>query len=171
MGLESHGGLNSFQQRRLLTTFQYIDKLLADIETALHSKNSRRPFFPYIADLAPPQRSAVEDFAARLRAKMLVSLADAGMQPDPPQIPVTRAIHAALTYIDISIQELRPRYMLGYGQVTDTAAEMLNRFVEELQPMVHAIDRIVSTAPPASKGRNRRPESGAHDEKEQHDET
>jgi hypothetical protein len=112
----------------------------------------------------------VEDFAARLRAKMLVSLAEAGMRPDPPQIPATRAIHTALTYIDISIQELRPRYMLGYGLVTETAAEILNKTVEELQPMVRAIDRIVSTTL-ASRERTGPPESEEHDEEEQHDET
>ena len=169
MGLESYGGLNSFQQRRLLTTFQYIDKLLEDIETALHSQDSRRTFFPYLDNVAPQQQSAVEEFATRLRATMLASLAKTNVPLEPPQIPATRAIHTALTYIDISLQELRPRYMLGYGQVTETAAEMLNQLVEELQPMVRAIDRIVAPVTPESKVRIMRSESGAYNEKEQHD--
>jgi hypothetical protein len=143
MGLDSQGGLNSFQQRRLQTTFQYIDKLLADIETTLETKDSCRPFFPYVADIAPEQRSAVVAFTAQLRAKMLTFLAEVGIGLEPPQIPASRAIHTALTYIDIALQELRPKYMSGYGPVTETAAETLNQLIDELEPVVRAVDRVV----------------------------
>jgi hypothetical protein len=75
---------------------------------------------------------------------MLAFLADAGIGPEPPQIPASRAIHASLTFIEIAIQELKPKYMSAYGPVTQAAAETLERFVEEVAPLVRSADRVVS---------------------------
>jgi len=55
------GELNETQQRRLLVTCQYIDKLLSDIEHALHSATSQSPFPRYVMDITPTQAASLED--------------------------------------------------------------------------------------------------------------
>ena len=69
------GELNETQQRRLLVTCQYIDKLLSDIEHALHSASSRSPFPRYVMDITPTQAASLEDHIRVLRAQLLRTLA------------------------------------------------------------------------------------------------
>jgi hypothetical protein len=45
----------------------------------------------------------------------------------------SHAVSSALTFIDIALSDLRPRVMRGYGEVSDGAAEALNRIVTGLR--------------------------------------
>ena len=53
--------LNDAQRRRLSVTCKYIDKLLCDIEQALHSAESTSPFARHVVDIAPAQARVIED--------------------------------------------------------------------------------------------------------------
>ena len=120
------GELNDAQQRRLSVTCKYIDKMLSEIEQALHSAASQSPFPRYVADLAPAQARAIEDHIRRLRAQLLRALAWQHMRPNPPDIPATQVVRTNLAFIDIAIEELKPRYMGGYGTVPQDVVAELN---------------------------------------------
>jgi GTP-binding protein EngB required for normal cell division/NTP pyrophosphatase (non-canonical NTP hydrolase) len=66
------------------------------------------------------------------------------IEPESPSIPATRAIHSALTFIDIAVEELKPRYMRGYGEIPAAAAAELNGIVRELSTLVQQLDRYVT---------------------------
>jgi hypothetical protein len=68
------GELNENQQRRLIITCQYIDKLLSDIEQVLHSTASKSPFPRYVVDITPAQARVIEDHICRLRTQLLRAL-------------------------------------------------------------------------------------------------
>jgi hypothetical protein len=68
------GALNDAQQRRLIVTCKYIDKLLCDIEHALHSAASQSPFPRYVVDISPAQMRVIEDHIGRLRSQLLRAL-------------------------------------------------------------------------------------------------
>ena len=137
------GELNENQQRRLIITCQYIDKLLGDIEQVLHSTTSLSPFPHYVVDITPAQARVIEDHIRRLRAQLLRALDWQHMKPEPPQIPATRSIAVGLTFIDIAIEELRPSYMRGCGAVPEDAVNELNGVVHELRTLVESMDRYV----------------------------
>lgn len=137
------GELNEAQQRRLIVTCGYIDKLLSSIEHALHSAASLSPFPRYVVDVTPAQARVLEDQIRRLRSQLLRALDWQQMKPEPPQIPVTRAITTDLAFIDISIEELRPSYMRGSGKVPEDAVSELNGVVHELRSIVQSMDRYV----------------------------
>jgi GTP-binding protein EngB required for normal cell division len=138
-------GLNEHHKRRLTVTCSHIDSLLADAEAVLWASASKSPFPKYIPDIPPAQRRVIEDYIARIRARLVRTLESQGIQIPPPSIPATRALHSALTFVDIDVEELRPRYMRGYGQVPPAAAAELNGIVGELESLVSQLDRFVWT--------------------------
>ncbi len=137
--------LNPHQQRRLKVTCEHIDRLLSDVEAILHAAESRSPFPRYAPDISVRQRRALESYIAQMRSFMVRVLERQGISIDPPSIPASHAVHSNITFIDISIEELRPRYMRGYGEVQPEAAAELNHIVDALQSLVKKLDATVTS--------------------------
>ena len=136
--------LNSFQANRLRITCQYIDKLLGDIEAILHAATSRAAFPRYSNDVIPARRRTMEDYISRVRAQLGRVLDGQGIAPEKPSIPASRAIHVILGAIDIAAEELKPKYMTGYGAVPETVATELNGSAGELASLIHRFDSVLS---------------------------
>jgi GTP-binding protein EngB required for normal cell division len=139
----SGGELNGPQRLRLRVSCQYIDKLLTEVESILHDASSRSPFGKYIVDVNPDQTRVLEDYIQRIRGQLLRSLAWQGMKPEEPRIPATRAVLTNLSFIDIAVEELRPRYMRGAGPVGGDVARELNGVVHELRSLLEGTNRYL----------------------------
>jgi hypothetical protein len=137
------GRLNDPQQRRLSITCRYIDQLLCDIEPALHSAASQSPFPRYVVDITPAQTRVIEEHIGLLRSQLLRTLAWQHLEPEPPEIPVTRSVLTDLSFVDIAIEELKPRYLRGCGAVPADAIDELNGMVHELHSLVAEMERYV----------------------------
>lgn len=133
--------LNEFQAGRLKVTCQYIDGLLSEIEQILAAEQSKAAFPRYTSDISPAQRQAVEEYISRVRAQLVRALEGQGLARERASIPASRAVHVTLGAIDIAAEELKPRYMRGYGEVPKGAAAKLNDIAGELQSLVHRLDR------------------------------
>jgi GTP-binding protein EngB required for normal cell division len=140
---ESANSLNSNHERRLSVTCRYIDKLLADMETALNVSSSKLAFPQYAPDLSPVERRVIEDYIGRIRAQLTRVLDGQNLSRPPADIPVTRSLHSTLTFVDIAVEELKPSYMRGYGEVAPEAAVELNGIVGELNGLVRQLDQYV----------------------------
>jgi len=136
--------LNPFQANRLRITCQYIDKLLSEIEEILDTAASKAAFPRYIPDILPAQRRTIEDYIARVRAQLIRILEGQAIAREKPSIPASRAVHVNLGAIDIAAEELKPKYMRGYGEVPENAATELNGIVGELSELIQRFDRYVS---------------------------
>ncbi len=136
--------LNEFQANRLRVTCQYIDNLLAEIEGILDAASSKAAFPRYSLDLTPEQRRTVEEHLAEIRAQLARALEAQNISKGKPSIPASRAIHVTLGAIDIAAEELKPRYMRGYGRVPEKAAADLNAISGELQALVRRLDSYLS---------------------------
>src|SRR5437867_4008345 len=141
---EAMGGLNSSQKRYLLTSCEHADKLLAEIEAILAASTSQSPFPTYKQTLAPAQVKVVQDYLARIRAQMVRILQSQGMTPPGPRADSPHAICVALTFVDIVFEECRPKYMLGYGEVPESAVLELNGLVNEIQGIVAKLDAFLA---------------------------
>ncbi len=137
------GTLNENQARRLSVTCQHIDKLLSDVEHILSASSSKAAFPKYRLDIAPAQRRTVEDYLARIRAQLVRVLEGQDIPKGPSLIPARRAIHATLAFVDIAVEELKPRYMRGYGDLPEDVAVDLNGIVGELEGLVSRLDRYL----------------------------
>ncbi len=140
---ENDNALGPSQRQRLMITCKHIDKLLADIEETLNASSSKSVFPGYVGDIAPQQRKTIEDYIARLREQLLQVLAKQSLAPEEPRISASHAIHVGLTFIEIAITELAPRYMRGYGPVSEQAAIDLQDVIAELQSTVKEMHRYV----------------------------
>lgn len=136
--------LNEHQQRRLIVTGQYVDRLLADLERSFIEAQSNSPFGRYANDLAPTERRLVHDYIARLRTQLLRMLDGQGLSPAPRRIALRHSILTHLAYVDVSVEELKPHYMRGYGEVAPEAAAALNGIVEELHGTITQLTRYLS---------------------------
>lgn len=141
--LEPENALNEAQRLRLSVSCQYIDRLLGDVEKILHTASSNSPFGKYIEDISPARARVLEDYIHRLRGQLLRSLAWQHLEPGDPTIPATHAILTHLSFIDIAVEELRPRHMRGSGALNDHVAGELNGVVHELRSLLEGMNRYL----------------------------
>jgi GTP-binding protein EngB required for normal cell division len=136
--------LNEHQQRRLVVTCQYMDRLLGDLERSFSEAQSQSPFGRYANDLAPAEQRLVRDYLARLRTQLLRILSGQGLSPTPQRTGLRWAILTHLAYVDVAVEELKPHYMRGYGAVAPEAAAALNGIVEELHGTIGQLSRYLA---------------------------
>jgi hypothetical protein len=136
---DAHISLNASQRQHLLITCKHVDKLLADIEETLNTAGAKTVFPNYVDDVTTEQRKALEDCIARVRGQLLQVLARQSLAPEEPRISALHSIQVNLTFIGVAITELAPRYMRGYGAVSEEGAADLNGIVEDLQEAVNEL--------------------------------
>lgn len=140
MGSENTAqGLNSSQALHLVSSAQYADKLLAEIESILLASQSKSPFRKYKNRLSPAQVKVVEDYLARIRAQIVRVLEGQSVPLPEPKFESVHSIRVALAFVRIAFQECTPERMRGYGQIPELKAPELNGLVEE---MVSAVDKL-----------------------------
>lgn len=138
--------LNESQQRRLAATCRYVDRLLSDVERILTQSASGSPFAPYVDDLSPAQRGAVADYLRAIREALLRVLVRHGLSPGGRPLSAAHSLRTHLTFIGVAIEELKPTYMRGYGEVAPEAVTELQGLTEELQSIVRRLDDLVARA-------------------------
>jgi hypothetical protein len=136
--------LNENQQRRLAVTCRYVDRLLSDVELVLTQSASGSPFAPYVDDLTSAQRVAVADSLRAMRDALLRVIARHGLTAGGAALSAAHSIRTNLTFVDVAVEELMPRYMRGYGEVAPAAVTELNSLVEELHAIVRQMDALVA---------------------------
>lgn len=141
---ERDPGLNENQRRHMLSSCQYIDRMLGEMESILAAGESESPFDRYLPDGAAAQRKVGRDFIQRLRREVINALASEDLQPPPASIPATHALRTHLSFIDVALEELKPSYMRGYGDVSPAAAARLAALVEELQGTTAKLDQYLA---------------------------
>jgi hypothetical protein len=110
------------------------------MEHALHSATSQSPFPRYVVDVTPAQALEIENHIRLLRSQLLRFLDWQRLLPEPAEIPVSRAITTDLAFVEIAIEELKPRYLRGCGAVPADAVDELNGAIQELHSMVKSME-------------------------------
>jgi hypothetical protein len=144
--------LNEFQARRLSVTCQYIDHVVGEIEQALHSEGSKAAFPRYQLDFTPAQCAAIEDSLAAIRVQLRDALDCLAIPRPDAAILASQAVLAGLTAIDIAAEELRPRYMRGYGEIHENLGIELERISKALRDLVGRLNKSLlqeARRPPA----------------------
>lgn len=137
---ENESILNENHRRHLLISCQHIDKLLSDIEAILNASAANSPFPKYTDDTSPVQRKVTRDYLSRIRAQLVRVLASLNIEHPGAKTSSVFAIHTILSFISISVEELKPKYMRGYGEVHQNAIPELNGISNELEAIVMELD-------------------------------
>lgn len=138
-GTSKRAELNKHQARWLRVTFERVDRLLAEIEVILAEPATTAAFPRYKADVTPAQRRAIEEYCARVRARLIASLAHMGILIEEPTIPASRAIQVALISIEDTAEELKPRRMRRWGAISEAALADMGDGASEVQALVREL--------------------------------
>lgn len=144
------GVLSSTQQKHLLGVMKHADQMLTEIEHILDSERSSPLIARHTCDFAPPEAREIRSGIAELRAHMAAILEQSGIQIPEPHIGGMHTIASTLDYIDIELEELQPRAMRAYGEVSPAGGRHLETTVRELKAIVR---RILSHARPGKPAR------------------
>ena len=139
--------LNEYQQRHLLVSCQYIDKLLGEIEQIAHVPSAGELFPRHSSTMTPMQKRVLQDYLSRIRSRVLAVLDGEHLPPPPPHGQDVFSIRSTLTFVDIAIEELKPKYMRGYGAVPEAIVPRIEGIVDELRTIVEKLGQYLAENP------------------------
>jgi GTP-binding protein EngB required for normal cell division len=142
-------GLNESQRRHLLATLRHADRALADAAARLAAGASAGPFQDHVPDASPVQAKVTGDSLARFREALGKALALYGLAPPRPTVGAVWSARAALLSAEIALEDLAPRGMRGYGELSAEAAAALDGTVAELKTLVQRMARYLARGPAA----------------------
>jgi hypothetical protein len=140
---KADGGLNEAQIHHLLASFRHIDGLLKNIEGILDCTQSRSPFPRYQLDIDPQLRLELENQIRTLRGALVSILLQQSIPVPPPSISALHAVGTAADFVELAIDELRPKQMRAYGKLANGTPEVLNGIVDQLEQMAVDMMRTV----------------------------
>ncbi len=140
-------GLNESHQRRITITFRSVDEMLTEAVQLLDPMQAQSPFSENIPDATPVQHKVIADYAARTRARMREILQECGVKLPAPHISSIWAARTLFTSADIAVEELRPQYMTGFGELPEDTAKELETVVSEVLDLLTRMESFLAQGP------------------------
>jgi GTP-binding protein EngB required for normal cell division len=137
-------GLTENHERSLLASVQYAARLIRDCDDVLAGSSGSDPLSRYTKALSAPQEKIARDYLFRLREQLLRALHAVGIQPPPPSIGAVHALRTALMFLDDTFEEMRGRYLRGYGDVPPEAERVLDGVVSEMQELTRDFETFLT---------------------------
>jgi GTP-binding protein EngB required for normal cell division len=137
-------GLNGPQKQHLLSSCQYADKLLADIEGILRSSESKSVFPKYNGAVPRAQARIIEDYIARIRSQILTALQSQNIPVPEAQFRTVHSLKVTLIFAEIAFEECTADKMRGYGEVPPEVVPELNGLVSEIKAMLDQLNGFLS---------------------------
>jgi len=135
--------LGENHKRHVLSTFQYIDDLFADMEQMLATARSSRLYKEYELDVTPEKQMELQRAITEFRTLMSRIQAELNITPRPPHVSAVRAVLAFFTFIDIALEELQPRHMRGYGELSAGTTVQLETLVAEMRSLLERMRSVL----------------------------
>lgn len=137
--------LDECQERWLCVTFEYLDRLLEDIDRVLDGPPEGSAFPRTFPDIPEDRRILIREAIPPIRNRLVQVLDDLAVERDQKAIPASRAIRANLAMIDITLEELKRKEWGSPGSPATDGDEMKN-IIDGLRKMVSALGKRVDTA-------------------------
>lgn len=135
--------LNPSQKNHFLVTLKYADQLLSEIEQILNPGASQ-PLFPrFIHDVTPEDVQQIRAGITEFRNEMTSALQRLGISPSSAQISALHATTTNLDYVDMELEDLGPRAMRAYGEVTPLSADQIKEVRAKLQIVLRRLMEYV----------------------------
>ena len=144
--------LNETQRRHLYDGFAHLDRQLDAIAAIARAAESGGLFPRYQNDLTPAARAAIDQRIARARARLQSRLEALAMPPETAPLSASQAVAAQFNLAEIGLDEIGPRAMRGYGEVSPAAADALDELVRELTAALAKSTDATSRAPSREVG-------------------
>jgi hypothetical protein len=132
-------------KRVLVNTFRHVDGMLMDMEKKLGGLEPRSPFREYTTDLSHEQSKIIMCYIGIIQDAMLKFLGDQGIPCKRNNTSIRRAVETAIQFMHIAFEELRPKYLRGYGALPAEPARELNEFVSKIQGLLDQLNGELGT--------------------------
>ena len=146
--------LSENHQRKILATFQYVDRLLEESLRILNSSNSS-PLSVYQSDLSEPEANHLLSCVEQLRAQMMALLDRFQVGNSSSKVFASWAMMTNLRTIAMAFNELYAKNMRGHGKLDSDIARDLDGAVSELIRSADQLRNILSAS--KSSGRTAGP--------------
>jgi GTP-binding protein EngB required for normal cell division len=166
IGEQSSGALNQYHQLQLRVTFEHIDSLLTEVEHILADAHSDSPFNRYTGDTTAIEQKVAHDYVLRIRAAMARIMKEQQISFAEPRCGSRWAANTAMLYAGISVDELHPDRLRGYGQVSEAGESLLETIMIELNSLIEKLRTYLAQGDKANlRVRIERLEKGGNDVK------
>ncbi|HEX4000992.1 MAG TPA: dynamin family protein [Pirellulales bacterium] len=138
---------NENHKSHIRTVFQSVDELLSKMLQYLDSTHPPSPFSEHVPDATPVQGRVIADYAVRVRNSMLRLLQTHAIPLAEKRISAVWAARAAIMAARVSVDEMGPRIVRGYGALTDEDARALEAMIAQLQDILNRMDAFLAQGP------------------------
>jgi len=135
--------LDERRKRSLLLKLRHLDELLFEVDRLAEGKGSSSPLSDRYTELDKEKEEAIQRYTALLRETMRRILEEKEIRIEAPPVDVIWSIHISLNFMDMSAEEIRPKYMRGYGELTREAADELDAVATELQELLKQMQAVL----------------------------
>lgn len=125
--------------RYLLNAFRHLDTLLSDAADKLIATDSHRLFLPYRQDATAAQQKILRDYLESLRFVLQRFMQRHAMVVPAPTVSTLKVFHTSLTFARIAVEELRPEYLRGYGELESADEAQVLQVIAELSALLQRI--------------------------------
>lgn len=136
--------MNEFHRRCIGTAFQHIDSTISRIEAILQSVGGKSPFSEYAFDVGPMEHAGVVGYLQRLRERMWSAMQRLEIPDDQRRISAAWAIKTALIDVSITLADIEPRRLVGYGALDEESATVISGILSDLDRLADSLDAYLT---------------------------
>jgi hypothetical protein len=134
--------LGEHHKRRILVTFQRVDELLnQSLQLLTQSQSGSRS--RHIQDISPSKIPRIESHIQLIRQTIGSFLERLQIALPERLLPLSWVVKTNLTSIDITLEDLYPQKMKGYGDMGSAAAHELTQTLNEIQRLMRQISKAL----------------------------
>jgi hypothetical protein len=137
-------GLNEAHQHRLLITLLDLRRQLERVEDAMLQPAKLAPFFEHDNDLSADQVQAILQCFNSLRTGLLQAAEKLELPVEVRRTSLSWELQCLLTHFQISLVEISPKQLRGYGEVGKPASDAIQQVQQDLGRLVDQLAAQVS---------------------------
>jgi len=112
---------------------------MEELEALITPRERPSAFSGHLNDLSPTETKVVQDYFARIRTAMLAHLKECEIPLEVRPTSSRWALQTGLSFIDITVEELRPSKLRGYGELGQEAHALTSKIREDLGRLVDQV--------------------------------
>lgn len=135
---------NESQQRYLISRLRHVEEILSRGVDELDANPSDAIFSQTRPDATASQRRVLRDYLAQLRFTIRRFMLSQSLKDSTEPISGLWSFHTTLSFALISLQEMEPQFLRGYGELDPKDATVAEQFVVEAQTLLRRIGRYLA---------------------------
>lgn len=135
--------LNASQKQRILVTLVGLHRSLAETEALLVQAEERSPLAAFRNDLSPTQAKVIRDYFARIRSEVRQAIQRLDIPVQIRRVNLSWHLQTLLVTEDVSIADISPEHLRGYGKLEPEAAELVNQVEQNLYRAIGQLQKYL----------------------------